>query len=300
MARPSPYIAPAKGGTFFPYPLEGSMPIIVDLHNHTLHSHAKDTTEDMAASAFAKGMAVFGMSEHSLRPEGYVYADDYQPKLAAGFSSYIAEVMEVRERYKGRMDVLLGLEMDFMPAETAYAAESVAQYPYEYVIGGLHFQGRWGFDGPAGDWDPLGDDQVRAAFVRYYQDLTAMANTGLFQIAAHPDLIKLHRKQAFDAWLETPESKEIITVALKAMKDGGMAMEISSAGIRKGLGEPYPGPAIMAIARDLQLPVSFGSDAHRAEDVAYAFDTLADYARRFGYSRSAVFKNRTMSLRAFD
>lgn len=276
------------------------MPITVDLHNHTLHSHAKDTTAAMAASALARGMAVFGMSEHSLRPEGYIYPNDYQPKLAAGFPSYIEEVMEERERHKGRMDVLLGLEMDYMPAETAYAAEAVAAHPYEYVIGGLHFQGRWGFDGPAEEWDPLDDGQVRAAFVRYYEDLATMANTGLFQIAAHPDLIKLHRKQAFDAWVATGEAEDVITVALKAMKNNGMAMEISSAGFRKGLGEPYPGPVVMGIARDLQLPVSFGSDAHRVEDVAFAFDRLADYARRFGYTRSAVFKNRTISLRAFD
>lgn len=291
-----------KGGRFLPrhrHTHEDPMAITVDLHNHTLHSHAKDTTEAMAASAFAKGMAIFGLSEHSLRPEGYMYPADYQPRLEAGFPSYIEEVLAEREKYQGRMEVLLALEMDYMPAETAYAAESVAQYPYEYIIGGLHFLDHWGFDHSASDWDPLTDAQCCRHFERYYEDLITMADTGLFQLAAHPDLVKLFRKGAFDAWVTTPKAREVINAALKAMRDNGMAMEISSAAIRKGLGEPYPGPVIMEMARDARVPISFGSDAHAVADVASNFEILAAYAQRFGYSESAVFRNRTMSLRPF-
>lgn len=275
------------------------MGITVDLHNHTLHSHAKDSVEAMAAAAHAKGMEIFGLSEHSLRPDGYIYPQDYQPKLQAGFPSYIAEVLAERERYAGRMRVLLGLELDYVVGEEAYARKAVGAEQYDYVIGGLHFLGRWGFDHSRDDWDGLSDDACRAHFFQYYKDLAAMAETGLFQIAAHPDLIKLFRKETFSAWIETPEAKEAARTALSAMKKNGMAMEVSSAAIRKGLGEPYPCKTIMGIARDLELPVSFGSDAHAAADVGYGFDILQQYAMDFGYDSSAVFTNRVMTMRPF-
>ena len=126
-----------------------------------------------------------------------------------------------------------------------------------------------------------------------------MAETGLFQIAAHPDLVKLFRKEPFAAWIAAPEARERVRAALAAIKKAGMALEISSAGLRKGLGEPYPCRELMALAREAALPVSFASDAHAAADVAYGFEELAAYAREYGYAASAVFRQRAMSLRPF-
>ena len=122
---------------------------------------------------------------------------------------------------------------------------------------------------------------------------------GLFQIAGHPDLVKLFRKRTFDAWIETPAAREVVRETLAAMKANSVAMEVSSAAIRKGLGEPYPGPVIMRLAREIDLPIVFGSDTHAVADVAYGLDDLATYARQFGYTRSAYFRDGSMHLRAF-
>jgi histidinol-phosphatase (PHP family) len=273
--------------------------ITVDLHSHTRHSHARDSVEAMAAGAFAKGLAVFGLSEHSLRPPGYSYPKDYQAQLAAGFSAYIDEARAEQARYAGRMRVLLGLELDYIPDEEAFARAVCAEYPYDYIIGGLHFQGPWGFDGGPEGWEGLSDAACRAHFVRYYEDLARMAETGLFQIAAHPDLIKLFRRDAFHAWLEKPASLALVETALRAMKAAGMALEVSSAALRKGLGEPYPAEPVMRVAASVQLPISFGSDAHAAADVAWGFDQLAAYARSFGYTDSVWFAGRAMRTRPF-
>ena len=253
----------------------------------------------MAASAYAKGLKIFGLSEHSPRPEGYSYPNDYQGRLVAGFPSYVAEVLEEKERYKGRMDVLLALEMDYMPDEVAYAKECVAAYPYDYVIGGLHFLGTWGFDWSIADWENLSEETKQEHFIRYYHDLRSMAECRLFQIAAHPDLVKLFCKNSFAEWVKGEGAKALIRETLGAMKETGMVMEISSAAIRKGLGEPYPCREVMEIARDLALPVSFGSDAHNTEDVAYGFTSLAAYAKEYGYTESAVFRERKVSFREF-
>ncbi|SBW05070.1 Histidinol phosphate phosphatase HisJ family protein [uncultured delta proteobacterium] len=274
-------------------------PILVDQHTHTAHSHGKDTVAAMAASAFAKGLKVMGFSEHSPRPEEYAYPSDYQAKLVAGFPAYVAEVLAEKERYAGRMEILLGLEMDYMPAENAFAEQSVAAYPYEYVIGSVHFQGLWGFDFAAADWETLSGQTRADMFTRYYQDQKRMAETGLFQIAGHCDLIKLFSKPAFDAWIQTRDAQNTVRETLAVMKANGMAMEVSSAGIRKGLGEPYPGPVIMRLARELDLPVAFGSDAHSVGDVAFGLDDLAAYAHGFGYTQSAFFRNKVMQILTF-
>lgn len=275
------------------------MPITVDLHTHTAHSHAKDSAEAMAASAYGKGFAVFGFSEHSPRPDTHPYPGDYRERLTASFPAYIAEVLAEKERYAGRMEVLLGLEMDYMSDQAAYMENAVAQYPYDYVIGGLHFLGRWGFDYTAADWESLSNAACSEYFIRYYRDLARMAESGLFHIAAHPDLIKIFRKETFASWVATPDARLYVRAALESVKDAGMAMEISSAGFRKGLGEPYPCDVVMEIARDVEVPVSFGSDAHAAKDVGAAFDELAAYARRYGYAQSAVFRGGALSLASF-
>ena len=273
--------------------------ITADLHNHTHHSHAKDTVAAMAASAFEKGLKTIGFSEHSLRPNGYAYPNDYQPRLAMGFPLYIKEVLEAKEAYAGRMEVLLALEMDYMPTEEAYARKAVCAYSYEYIIGGLHFQGHWGFDFAKADWEALSETTRGEYFVRYYRDLASMARTKLFQTAAHPDLVKLFCKESFDTWLQNKDARDVIREALGAFRDSGMAMEVSSASIRKGLSEPYPGPVVMGMARDLGVPIVFGSDAHNVADVASHFDLLASYAQHFGYTDSAVFRKRAMTLQPF-
>ena len=273
--------------------------IRVDLHSHTLHSHARDSAQDMAAAAFANGLAVFGFSEHSLRPDGYRYPTDYQPNLEAGFAEYIREVQEEKQRYAGRMTVLLGLELDYMPAEEAFARDAAAAYPYDYIIGGLHFQGTWGFDYQAEDWNSLSDEACFEHFAQYYRDLATMARSGLFQIAAHPDLIKIFRVPTFHSWIARPDALELARAALHAMKTHGVAMEVSSAGLRKNLGEPYPCRPLMALAQELELPISFGSDAHKASDVTYGFTELAAYAAEFGYTQSVSFANRAREFHSF-
>ncbi len=272
------------------FPLAGKSPIPADIHAHTHHSHGQAATEAMYAAALDKGLAWFGFSEHSPRPEGYSYPSDYQEKLVSRFPRYIEEVRLAAEQgRKDGMTVLLGIEVDYIPAREDYARALLAGQPFDYVIGGLHFQGTWGFDHSARDWEPLTRDQRFAVYARYYQDLAAMCRTGLFHVAAHPDLVKLFSVETFREWLETPDALPPVRAALAAIKENGMAMEISSAGLRKPCAEIYPGPRIMELAAEMRVPVSFGSDAHCTNTPAFGFDILARYADHYGYAESLIF-----------
>ncbi|MDL2279387.1 histidinol-phosphatase [Desulfovibrio sp. OttesenSCG-928-G11] len=263
--------------------------IPADLHLHTSHSHGKAGTDAMFLAARIKRLSTIGFAEHSPRPAGYVYPVDYQDKLTATFPRYVNEVLALSERAAlNGINVLLGLEADFIPGQEKFTAALCRSYPFDYIIGGLHFQGDWGFDFSAEDWKELDLDARFAVYAAYYNDLCLMCQTRQFQIAAHPDLIKIFSIETFRQWLDTDEALPLIKKALTAMKDNHMLLEVSSAGLRKPCEEIYPGPRIMALAKELDLPISFGSDAHCANTPAYAFKILARYAASFGYRYSCV------------
>jgi histidinol-phosphatase (PHP family) len=243
----------------------------------------------MFEAACRAGLTVFGFAEHSPRPPGYVYPRDYQEALARSLPDYVAEVLALKERGRERgVTVLLGLELDYFPDREDFAAEVARSYPFDYIIGGLHFQGAWGFDFDPADWEPMGREERFAAYERYYRDLASMCRSGLFTIAAHPDLIKIFTPETFRDWLGTKSALPLIREALEALSRAGMLLEVSSAGLRRPCREIHPGPEIMRLARDLDVSVCFASDAHSIDHPAYAFDALAAYAGGFGYRESFI------------
>jgi histidinol-phosphatase (PHP family) len=290
-------IAEATGGTATAV----GLPITADLHSHTSCSHGQADARTMYASARAHGLKTFGFSEHSPRPDGYSYPEDYQAKLLRCMPDYLREVEALKEEgLAAGMQILLGMELDYCSTREDFARELVASRPFDYIIGGLHFQDTWGFDFTAEDWERLDQKARYSAYARYYQDLASMCRMGIFQVAAHPDLIKIFSIETFRAWLETPEALPLVRTALTAVRDNGMLMEISSAGLRKPCNEIYPGPVIMKLAAELGVPISFGSDAHCPNTPAFAFDLLARYAHSFGYTQSFVVVQGKRSARPFS
>ncbi len=284
----------AIGASGIPHGLRRSISedtmIRVDLHTHTNHSHARDTVRQMFEAGQAKGLVVQGFSEHSPRPLGYDYPVEYRDHLAATFEEYIAEVraLKVEQAPRG-ITVLLGLEVDWLEDELPYIRDMIASHEYDYLIAGIHFLGTWGFDASADDWAPLSFDEKCDLYERYYRTMKRMAETRLFHIVAHPDLIKIFSVDDFNRWLDRPCAMELVREALIAVRDAGMAMEISIAGTRKPCREIYPGPRILRLARELGLPITFASDSHATEHVAYNFDELARYAAAEGWTESIVF-----------
>ena len=256
-----------------------------DVHVHTNHSHGKDSVRDMYERARELDLAVLGFSEHSPRPEAYSYPREYREHLTATFPDYIAGVLALKEQ-PGRPQVLLGLEMDYFPREEEYLRRMVAAYPYDYIIGSVHYLGAWGFDFTEEDWKSLPEEDIYRYYAEYFKTLAAMAGSGLAHIAAHPDIIKIFSVDYFNNWLRGNESRDTVRKALIAMKNSRMAMEISSAGLRKPCREIYPGPVLMEMAVELGLPVTISSDAHNRDDLMHGFDQLIAYAQEYGYSSS--------------
>ncbi len=268
--------------------------IRADIHNHTVASHGLATVGEMFAAAVARKLSWYGLSEHSPLPPGYA-CPLYKGDLTVTFPAYAAEVLALREQTCGaekgaqrQPRVLLGMELDWLPVNMPWMHDMVGRYPFDYIIGGLHFVG----DVPVGSPRSWGAEVEReerfARYDAYYDAMRALAASGMVDVLAHPDFIKVCCFDDFQAWLARPGSTDRMAAALEALRATDTAMEVSSAGLRKPFHEPYPGPAIMRLAADLGLCISFGSDAHTAEDTGSYFPELAAYAASFGFTRSRI------------
>lgn len=262
--------------------------ITSDTHSHTYYSHAAHSAADMARAAEQAGLKVYGFTEHSPRPAGCDYPVEYREHLSANFSKYLQEVRELRAG-AGPVEFLLGLEVDWIEGEQDFARGIIAAEDYDYVLGSVHFIGRWPLDAVHTHWQKLDEAGHFQRYQRYFEILTEMAESRLMHIAAHPDIIKIFSVDTFRKWL-AGENLELVRGALTAMHRSGMSMEVSAAGLRKPCKEIYPGPILMGMARELALPISFASDAHDVSHVGWKFDELAEYGRSFGYTRTRFYR----------
>lgn len=262
--------------------------IRADLHNHTWYSHGVATTAEMYAAAQKTKLDWFGFSEHSPLPPGYACGLYRHGDLSGVFPHYAREVMELR-RTALRPKVLFGMELDWIPARRDFMEDVVAAYPFDYVIGGLHYLGAFSIG--SGDWDD-GETARFARYRAYYEEMARMAASGLVDVVAHPDFIKLHSFDSFHRWLKKPDSLRLVERALVAMSEAGVAMEISSAGLRRAYHEAHPAPSILKLAAAAGVSITFGSDSHSTDSIGGDFHTLAACARSHGFRQSLVFENR--------
>ena len=268
--------------------------ICADVHNHTIASHGLATVGEMFAAAKARNLQWYGFSEHSPLPPGYS-CPLYKGDLAVTFPTYAAEVMALREQtaclpgtQSASPRVLMGMELDWLPVNMPWMRDVIGHYPFDYIIGGLHFVGEVPVGSPR-CWGPVVERHERfARYDAYYEIMQGLAASGMVDVVAHPDFIKVCCYDDFQAWLALPGSTDRIAAVLEAMRSTDTAMEVSSAGLRKPFHEPYPGPAIMRLAADLGLTISFGSDAHNTQDTGSHFSELAAYAAAYGFSRSRI------------
>ena len=155
----------------------------------------------------------------------------------------------------------------------------------DYVLGAVHYINGWGFDNPKfiTEWN---EHDVNLVYSAYYRNVIEMVQTGLYDIVAHADLVK-----KFSYMPTRPFDKEIDEVA-KAVKDAGMILEVNTSGLRKPVHEIYPSEFILKVAKDHDVPVVLGSDAHNPKDVAGDFEKAKKLLSSVGYSKTAIIEKR--------
>jgi histidinol-phosphatase (PHP family) len=164
--------------------------------------------------------------------------------------------------------------------------------PCDYLIGSVHFVDEWGFDNPEHIGRYAGAD-MDALYARYFGLVEEMALSGQFDIVGHFDLLKV-----FNFFPKT-DIRILARPALKAIKKADMSIELNVSGWRKPVKEAYPSATLLEEIAALNIPITFGSDAHRCDQVGMFSDEVEALARSVGYSECAVYRNRDRGMIKF-
>jgi histidinol-phosphatase (PHP family) len=127
----------------------------------------------------------------------------------------------------------------------------------------------------------------------YFEWLGQAAASGMFDILAHPDLVKYWGRER--PWPER-DLRYFYEVAMEGIAESGIAVEVSTAGLRKPVGELYPSRAFLEMVLDAGNPIALSSDAHTPEDLGRDYDEALALLEELGVTELAVFENRERRL----
>lgn len=271
--------------------------MLTDYHLHLrqddLDAHAEDHfTEDNVSRyrvvAGERGIAELGVSEHVYRFEQALSV--WQHPL---WREYATDDLDVYcEFVRASTDLRLGIEADFVAGSEDRLANLLDERDFDYVVGSVHFLRDRSIDmRDYSVWDR--GHSAEEIWRRYFQTLAEAARSGLFDILAHPDLVKVWGP---DRPRPEGDLRRYYEPAIEAIAESGIAVEVSTAGLRKRAQELYPAQAFLEMCSEAGAPVALSSDAHRPEDVGADYDQALELLERVGIGELCVFEHRTRRL----
>jgi histidinol-phosphatase (PHP family) len=272
----------------------------IDLHNHTsLCNHAVGSTDDYIQKAIEIGIDIYGFSDHAPTKNNF----DPKYRMTQSFqNTYEKDILNLKEKYKNDIKILLGYEVDFLKGD--YILDDILDANVDYLIGSVHFipeinskhslfnSNFWGFDNPEfiDKYQLMDIDKI---WEEYFEAVTSMVKSGKFDIVGHFDLIKVF------GFMPKKDIRLIVQNCLKEIKKSNMVLEINPAGLRKPVGEQYPSKTILQLAYELDIPITFGSDAHKIDDIGFKYNEVISMAKDIGYSKCVTFNSRFRELVIF-
>jgi histidinol-phosphatase (PHP family) len=198
-----------------------------------------------------------------------------------------AETLEAAK--EAGLPIVAGLEVDYYPGLMDRVSGLLAGYPFDVLLGSIHWLGTWMFDiigapEQMAEWDTRGTEETWRA---YGEALEELAGTGTCDVLAHPDLVKVTGRQA-DAGVVAEVEERICEAAVVS----GMAAELSSAGFRKPVGSAYPSARLLRRFFESGVPLTTASDTHGLGHVAHGSPELHRLASEAGYSSLCAFRSR--------
>jgi histidinol-phosphatase (PHP family) len=248
-----------------------------DYHTHTVRcGHAEGSSAAYIEAARVADLLALGVADHlPLLP----LHDPELSMMVSDLGDYVAEIQELRAGLPGY--VLLGIEADYRPETVTEVRSLLASQPFEYVIGSVHHLGHWGFDDPR-QLDGYDSREIDDVWVEYLELVGEAAESGLFTILGHLDLVKKFGYRPTRA-LEAELDRLVQRIAR-----AGVVVEINTAGLHRPAQEAYPSLDILRKLRAAGIPITFGSDAHRPEDVGRDFTHAVRLAGSAGYDEFAI------------
>ncbi|MFX3648476.1 histidinol-phosphatase HisJ [Paenibacillus sp.] len=264
----------------------------IDYHTHHERcGHAVGKLEEYVQRGIQLGLQQLGLSDHL--PLIHVDPASYYPEMAmpmAELPRYVEECLTLKERYRGVIDLRVGLEADYIEGYEDQIREILSPYPWDYLIGSVHFLGEWDITDyrQVDGWE--GKDELEV-YRLYYDAVKKSALSGLYDIIGHMDVIK-----RFGYGPQTPEGKaEVRTLELETLKviaDSGIAMELNASGLTKPCAEMFPAEHLLQEAFKLGIPLTLGSDAHDPAKLGDGLQEARSMLWHTGFRELAVFEGR--------
>jgi histidinol-phosphatase (PHP family) len=258
--------------------------VIVDYHMHLRDErggidHTVEAVEPFVARAAERGVDEIGFTEHVYyfeQTRAFWPWPYYEERCHFDLDDYVDALVEAKRR---GLPVKVGLEVDWAGERAGELAGVLEPYPWDFLLGSVHMIGDHAIDNGVGlgIWAELPEGRV---WERYVQELSAAARSGHFDVLSHPDLAKIYGVRGSD---------ELYEELAAAVDNAAVALEISTAGLRKPVGELYPDARLLALS---SAPVTLASDAHEPVFVGEGFEDAVAFARANGRETVSVFDAR--------
>ncbi|NBD22717.1 PHP domain-containing protein [Paenibacillus glycinis] len=259
-----------------------------------------DWIERYLAEGRRKGIERFGLVDHLYRFEefkpyylNHIRVDDtplgilQREWLDRVCVTSAAAFIEAARDAAGRDGALsVGVEADYFAGGEAELAALLGTLDVDYVIGSVHFIDGWGFDNPE-TADRFEDENLESLYARHFALVQRAARSGLFDMIAHPDNLKV-----FGYRPDEERLAELYRETALAFAEAGVATEVNTGlAYRYPVKEMCPSPELLAAMHACGVPVTFSSDAHFPDDLGTMIDEAVELAKRIGYTEAVWFKD---------
>ena len=252
-----------------------------------------ENAERYRVTADERGIRELGVAEHVYR---FVQAlDVWQHPWFRHWAR--DDIDEYCDFVRDETDLRLGLEVDFVPGGEDRVSNLLDGRDWDYVVGSVHFVRDDAVDlhdvPEWKAWDIWREGDPGKVWTRYFETLGEAARTGLFDILAHPDLVKV-----WGQGVPHPggDLRRFYEIAMDGIAESDVAIEVSTAGLRKPVREIYPAAPFLEMCLEAGRPVALSSDAHVPGQLGYEYDRAVPFLRDFGVTEVAVFERRRRRL----
>jgi histidinol-phosphatase (PHP family) len=271
--------------------------LLTDYHVHLRPDDRESTPERFFTAANAeryretageRGIQELGVAEHLYRFSAALEVWDHPFWRLYAHDDLDAYCGFVREE----TDLRLGIEADFVPGREDRLATLLDGRDWDYVVGSIHFLRDRSLDTEEYSIWGAGESPEKV-WRRYFETVAESARSGLYDIIGHPDLVKVWGRSA-----PQPEGdlRRYYEPAVEAFAETGIAVELSTAGWRKPVGEQYPALPFLEMVVDAGCPIALSSDAHVPDQLGFEYERALELLEAAGVREVAVFERRRRRL----
>lgn len=259
-------------------------------HDYHMHSNfscdCKATMTDMCRSAIEKGIPEIGFSEHYDLHARETCRDWFRP------AEWFAELNRCRTEFAGQLTLRAGIEIGEPHLYQTEARTLLANYPFDYALGSLHFVG----DDSVFDPNYFKAHPADVTFRSFFEELERMTRSGGFDILSHFDVPVRTAFPVYGAY-EPQRYEDVIRPVLRNCIDRGISLDLNTKSLHGRANIMTPGLEILQWYVEMGGErVSLGSDAHRPDHVGAYLDVALEIAQRAGLKYVTHFEQRQAKL----